>query len=185
MAVAPGGALTSTPAMLNQCSKVIAPGTSTSATWSPCTRYERARDPGWLVSPTGGSSMWNVMARLDCGAAAKAMGSEIYSAPAGIVTLGSFENVSARSVPASIWGEDAEAGRAMCTDVRWRGAVPNAFEMCTRTTLPPIERCTIWRRVASRRSPGSSELPASGTCSDAAHDPTQFGPRSKELAEAA
>ena len=38
VAAAPGGALTSTPPMLNQCSKVVASGRSASATWSPWTR---------------------------------------------------------------------------------------------------------------------------------------------------
>jgi len=124
------------------------------------------------------------MARLDPGAAVKLMGSETYSAPAGIVTLGSFEKVTTRSVETAIWGDDAEMGRAICTEVKCSGAVPNASERCTRRSLPPIDRCTIWRRVASRRSLARSELRASGICSAAAHDPTQFGEVDGELGQA-
>ena len=49
---------------------------------------------------------------------------------AEMVTPGPPEKVSDRSVEQSIRGEAAEAGRAMCTDVKSRGgAVPNALEI--------------------------------------------------------
>ena len=60
------------------------------------------------------------------------------------------------------------------------GRSPERVGDCTRRASPPIERCTTWRRVASRKSHGASELPASGTCSAVAHDPTQFGSPSEE-----
>src|SRR5579884_3479554 len=102
------------------------------------------------------------------------MGSETYSAPAGTVTSVLPPNVSAFSDAGAIRDEDAEIARAMWTDVKCSGSVPNAFEICTRTVDPPIDRCTICRMVMSRMSSGGSALCGSGICWDAAHVATHL-----------
>ena len=54
----------------------------------------------------------------------------------------------------------------MWADVMCSGSVPKALERCTRSAEPPVERCTIWRRVASVRSAGGRVFCGSGTCCD-------------------
>src|SRR6185437_12924848 len=113
------------------------------------------------------------MARFESGATGYWIESEMYSAPAGMVTSLLPENVSARSDAGSICGEAAERGRAICTDVKCSGACPKALERCTRSVVPPTERWTICRMVASIMSEGASAFCGSGVCCDAAQLPTQ------------
>src|ERR1700751_648135 len=52
------------------------------------------------------------------------------------------------------------------------GAPAKRFERRTRISLPPEDRCTIWRKVASQRSSEFSALEGSTSCCEAAHEPT-------------
>jgi len=115
------------------------------------------------------------MARLESGMAVQATGSERYSAPAGTRTSGDPEKSIARSDVGSIAGASSAIGRAMWTDVKWSGAVPKALERRMRSVLPPMERWTIWRTVASRRSSGGMEFWGSGIWTAVAHEPVQTG----------
>ena len=117
------------------------------------TRWWSGSLDGWFRA-SGGASRWKEMARFESGAAAKAMGSETKSAPAGMMTSGDPAKVRARSVVGSMAEVSGASGRAMCAEVKCRGSVPKALERCTRSVVPPAERWTIWRRVASVRSCG-------------------------------
>src|SRR5579883_97051 len=68
--------------------------------------------------------------------------------------------------------ECAERGRAMETEINVRGALPKAFDRCTRSALPPMGRWTIWRSVAFSRSFGARAFCGSGICCEQAHEPT-------------
>ena len=118
--------------------------------------------------------MCRVTAKSESGATENAMGSEMYSAPAGTVTSGMPEKVRTRSLSGTILAEAVETGRAMCTEVKCNGAVPKRFDRCTRSSVPPMDKRTIWRRVASFRSSGAREFRGSGSCCEAAHEPTQW-----------
>src|SRR5581483_6853342 len=95
-----------------------------------------------------------------------------YSACGGIVTSREPENFRAVSLPATILLEFGATGRAISTAVKCSGVLPKRFERRTRTSLPPSDKCRIWRSVASRRSSGLSALYGSTSCCDAAHEPT-------------
>jgi hypothetical protein len=83
------------------------------------------------------------------------------------------ENVSHWSLSASILSELAETALATCTAVKCSGVAPNRFERRNRISVPPRDKCTIWRSVASWRSSALSALPDSTSCCDAAQEPTQ------------
>ena len=51
--------------------------------------------------------------------------------------------------------------------------LPKRFERCRRITFPPSDKCTICRRVASRRSCSANVLLGSTICCEADHVPTQ------------
>jgi hypothetical protein len=48
--------------------------------------------------------------------------------------------------------------------VMWRGSVPKALERWMRRAVPPAERWTIWRRVASVRVVEGRVFWGSGIC---------------------
>src|SRR6202044_857407 len=84
-------------------------------------------------------------------------------------------NITAVSLVVSISALAADTDRATCTAVKCSGCVPNAFDTRTRSCVPPTERCTTCRNVASRISSESNKFAVSGTCCEAAQDPTQCG----------
>jgi hypothetical protein len=65
---------------------------------------------------------------------------ETHSAPGGTVTFGFPSNVNSRSVPTSIAADEVATGRAICTEVNRSASVPNVFERCTRSAVPPTDR---------------------------------------------
>ena len=64
-------------------------------------------------------------------------------------------------------------GRAMWTEVRWRGRVPKALERWTRRMEPGAETCTVSRRVASVRSAEGRAFWVSGICWEVDQVPVQ------------
>ena len=108
-------------------------------------------------------------------ASAMASGSEIISAPGGMVTSVLPANLSARSVAGSMAAAAGESGRAMCTDVKCSASVPKALETCTRRAAPPSDRWKIWRTVASCRSSRGRALSGSGICCDVPNWPPTTG----------
>src|SRR6266550_8228236 len=93
-----------------------------------------------------------------------------------MVTSGKPENVRALSLPGRVLQVLGDSDLAMCTAVRCSGIIPKRLERRRRIALPPRDRCTICRSVASRRSSGLSALLGSTSCCDADHDPTHRVP---------
>ena len=74
----------------------------------------------------------------------------------------------------TIFAEADETGRAMWIALKCSGSLPKRFEMRTRSCVPPSDRCTIWRSVASRRSSAAtSEFWGSASCCDAVQEASQ------------
>jgi hypothetical protein len=108
------------------------------------------REPGWLVCWAGGApSKRRVIARLARGAAGKSIGSDRYSAPAGIVTSARPEKARARSLAGSMRAEPGAAAKATWTPDSFSGSVPKALDSRTRILPPPVLRRSVWRKVPS------------------------------------
>lgn len=129
--------------------------------------------------------MCNVIAKSLSGLTANVTGSDKYSAWGGIVKSAAPENVTAVSLPGTIFSEPGESGLATCTAVKRSGVLPKRFERCNRMMFPPKDRCTIWRSVAWRRSFGGNALPGSTSCCEADQEPTHPRCPSLPFADAA
>ena len=128
-----------------------------------------AREPGWPVSRAGGASRWKVMARSESGGDRSSQwGRRCIRRRAGMVT----SSAAAEGEGLSVAGIDrGGGGRNRTRDVdgvKCSGVGSEGVgEMHAQRSSPPMERWTICRRVASRRSSAGRAFCGSGICCEA------------------
>ncbi len=121
--------------------------------WSPCTRYDVVREPGWEVSASEAwpRAVYAVTVSSDPARSSKSSGSETIWAPTGTVVASRPAKVTRRRLPGSTALTPAlpSRGRATVTAVSGSGVSPYALEKRSRMRGPPAVTRTVCRRVVS------------------------------------
>src|SRR3954470_2286972 len=108
---------------------------------------ELVLEPEWPVTWLGTVPNAVVIVTLPSGGTAKETGSDQTSLPWAMVTVSVPEKARALSVVVSmvLSTRGVALHSAMCADLIVTEPLPKRWENCTRSWLPPIETCVIWR----------------------------------------